>query len=130
MNANKESREVVERHFRYMQAGQTAENDIVALFAPDGVYIEEVGDSRREVVGRESLRAWFRENCENRPPEFKLQLNRLDVDGDDLVAEWTCGSAIFESPARGRDRFTVREGQIVRLETGVVEMPRMIAGVA
>jgi hypothetical protein len=36
-----------------------------------------------------------------------------------------CESDAFATPARGRDRFTIRDGRIARLETELTELPKL-----
>ena len=58
-------------------------------------------------------------------PDQKLLLDRVDMDGDNVRAEWTCTSPIFATPMRGYDLFTIRDNLIARLEVVVTDMPPM-----
>ena len=46
-----------------------------------------------------------------------ITLDRLDVDGDAILAEWTCIGPMLPGPMKGHDRYQVRDGRIARLET-------------
>ena len=47
-------RETVERYFRAMQRGPEGEDELVALFADDAVYLEPFSDAAH--TGREAIR--------------------------------------------------------------------------
>ena len=51
------------------------------------------------------------------PPDFRVSLDRLEVEPGELVAYWTCTSAQQPQPMNGVDPYTLRLGQIARLET-------------
>jgi ketosteroid isomerase-like protein len=113
--------ETLERYFRAMQRGPEGEDELVALFAEDAVYVEPF--SGGEHVGREAIRAWLRGSWADRPPAITITVERLQVVEQVVEASWVCESAAFARPARGRDRFTIRDGRIARLETELLEPP-------
>ena len=47
----------------------------------------------------------------------------MDVVEQVVEASWLCEPDAFARPARGRDRFTIRDGRIARLETELLELP-------
>jgi len=87
--------------------------------------------SRRAVSGRvqthsgkAAIRNSFRDQWKNPVPDLKLILNRVDLDGPLIRAEWTCTSPAFPRPMRGYDLFTVDPtSKIKRLEIIVTEAP-------
>jgi ketosteroid isomerase-like protein len=113
--------ETLERYFHAMQRGPDGEEELVALFAEDAVYIEPFGGQQH--IGRDAIRAWLHASWRERPPGMRLTVDRLDVVEQTVEASWTCESDAFRRPARGRDRFTIRDGRIARLESRLTEPP-------
>ncbi len=118
-------RRIVEELFRAMQAGSAGEEAMMALFAADAVFIEPFSGVPMTHRGHAAIRESFRELAREPPPDMRLVLDRLDLDGPLLRAEWTCTSPVFSSPMRGHDLFTIQAGKITRLEFVVTEMPPM-----
>jgi ketosteroid isomerase-like protein len=116
-------RSVVERYFKAMQQGPDGEDDLVGLFAEDAVYIEPFGGDQAPHVGTAQIRAWLRASWDMAPPELRLRVDRVHVEGDQVRADWTCTSPALPEPLRGVDRYTIRGGRIARLETRL--HPRM-----
>ncbi len=108
--------EVVERYFQAMQAGRKAADALFALFADDAVYIEPFSGSQATHRGRAAIEACLRAGWDNAPPDLKLDVRRIDVDGDVVRSQWTCSSPVFEAPIQGTDVCTVKDGRIQRLE--------------
>jgi hypothetical protein len=52
-------------------------------------------------------------------------VERIDVDGETVTADWVCESPSFARPARGRDRFTVHDGRIKPLESTLTQAPEL-----
>jgi ketosteroid isomerase-like protein len=117
--------ETLDRYFRAMQRGPEGEDELVALFAEDAVYIEPF--SGQQHTGRDAIRAWLRGSLRDQPPGIRLTVDRLDVVEQTIVASWTCESDAFARPARGRDHFTIRDGRITRLESRLTEPPELNA---
>jgi ketosteroid isomerase-like protein len=113
--------ETLERYFRAMQRGPEGEEELVALFAEDAVYVEPFTGG--EHVGRKAIRDWLRASYRDQPPEMRITVERLQVVEQVVEARWVCESPAFARPARGRDRFTIRDGRIARLETELLEPP-------
>jgi ketosteroid isomerase-like protein len=120
------TRDLVERYFRAMQRGPDGEDDLVALFAEDAVYVEPFTGGTHE--GRDAIRAWLNGSRADAPPDLRLTVERVDVAGDTVEAHWTCESPAFARPATGRDRFTIRDGRIARLESTLVQAPELRGG--
>lgn len=113
---NMSPRAVVDAHFRAMQAGAEAADDLFALFADDAVYIEPFTGERRTHEGRGAIEACLRASWTQAPPDLALIVDRIDVEGAVVTSLWTCTSPVFPGPIRGRDVCTVRDGRIVRLD--------------
>lgn len=109
-------------YYAAMQRGADAVDDLSALFALDAEYIEPFSGEVRRHVGRAAIRANFEASMKNRPPDLKLSVDRVVVDGEEVIVEWTCESPAFEAPIRGRDRYVVRDGAIMVLETTFVQV--------
>jgi hypothetical protein len=126
MAVNAHQRRVVESLFRAMQAGPGGEEAMVALFADDAVFIEPFSGRPQTHTGRAAIRQSFRDQSNNPPPDLALVLDRVDLEGSLVRAEWTCTSPAFPSPMRGYDLFTLNDGgQITRLESVVTDAPPM-----
>jgi hypothetical protein len=118
-------RTVVENVFKAMQKGPVGEADMMALFADDAVFIEPFSGVPQTHTGKPAIRASFKSMWDNPAPDLRLTLDRVDVDGEKLRAEWTCTSPVFPSPMKGFDLFTIRNGRIARLEIVVTDAPPM-----
>ncbi len=125
MPVSNEDQTVVENMFKAMQAGPEGENAMMDLFTRDAVFVEPFTVEARTHRGREAIRASFREMWKDPAPDMKLMVDRVDVDGDRVRADWTCTSPVFATPMRGHDLFNIQGGKIVRLEVVVTDMPPM-----
>jgi hypothetical protein len=124
MHVNAQQRNIVEKLFKAMQAGPGGEAAMVSLFADDAVLIEPFAGQPQSHRGTEAIRESFRDQSNNSPPDLQLEVDRVDLEGSLVRAEWTCTSAAFSSPMRGYDLFTLNDaGKITRLEIVVTEMP-------
>ena len=122
-------REVVERLFRAMQAGPDGEEQMMALFAADAVFIEPFSGTPQTHRGHDAIRANFRGQWNNPLPDLQLVLDRVDLDGTTVRADWTCSSPVLPQPMRGYDLFTLApDGKINRLEIVVTEAPPLEHG--
>ena len=125
MGVSEGDREVVANLFKAMQAGPAGEKELLALFAEDAVLVEPFSGHVQTHEGKPAIEASFRGMFENPAPDLRLVLDRVDLDGDRVRADWTCTSPVFPSPMRGHDLFTIVSGKIKRLEVVVTEMPPM-----
>lgn len=108
-----------------MQRGAGGEDALLALFHDDAEYIESFGGQPREHKGRHAIQEWFHSSWAHQPPESAITIDRVDVDGEVVRAEWTCDSSAFATPSRGVDTYVVRDGLIVRLETVLTKPPTL-----
>lgn len=115
-----EPEETVNTYFAAMQRGADAIDELVALFAADAEYTEPFSGEVRRHVGRSAIRANFEGALVARPPDLSITVERVDVNGEEVLADWTCHSPAFDAPVRGRDRYVVRDGEILILETSFV----------
>jgi hypothetical protein len=116
-------RGVVESLFRAMQAGPDGEAQMLSLFWEDAVFIEPFRGQPVTHVGHAAIRESFRQQTAQPLPDMQLTLDRVDMDGSIVRAEWTCTSSAFPAPMRGHDLFTIRQGKIARLEIVVTAVP-------
>lgn len=93
--------QVVEALFKAMQAGPSGESAMMELFADDAVFIEPFSGQPQTHVGKAAIRDNFRDQWKNPPPDLTLTLDRVDLDDEQLRAEWHCTSPLFPSPMRG-----------------------------
>lgn len=118
-----EDRGLVDRFFQAMRTGPSSEPELMALFAEDAVLVEPFTGHPRTHQGKAAIRDSYRESWKSPPPDMKITLHRVDLDGDCIRTQWTCTSPAFPGPMRGEDRFTLRDGRIHRLETTVALAP-------
>lgn len=116
-------REVVDRMFQAMQAGADGVDAMMALFAPDAVLVEPFAGPVQTHEGKPAIRKAYQEMNAQPDPSLKLLLDRVDLDGDRVRADWTCTSDHFPTPMRGYDLLTIRDSKIARLEIVVTDMP-------
>jgi hypothetical protein len=117
---------IVEDLFRAMQAGPAGEDAMMALFAEDAVLVEPFAGHVQTHRGLAAIRESFRDQWKNPVPDLQLTLDRVDLDGRIVRAEWTCTSPVFPTPMRGYDLFTLDgTGRIARLEIVVTDAPPM-----
>jgi ketosteroid isomerase-like protein len=115
--------ETIERFFKAMQRGPDGHEELLALFADDAVYVEPFSPGGGVHEGKAAIRAWLPQSQENAPPDMRLTVDRIDAAEGVVEAAWTCESSAWARPSRGRDRFTIENGRIVRLETRLLEPP-------
>lgn len=108
--------EVVDAYFKAMAAGAEAADELFALFASDAVYVEPFSGETRTHTGRPAIEAYLQASWSSAPEDMTLEVDRIDVDGNVVVSEWTCRSPAFPAPVRGRDRCVVEGGHIAQLE--------------
>lgn len=125
MPISNDDRKMVEALFKAMQAGPAGEDAMMALFAENAVFVEPFSGEVRTHTGTDAIRTSFKQMWSEPGPELSLNLERVDVDGDRVRAEWNCTSPAFPEPMRGHDLFTISEGKIARLEVVVTSMPPM-----
>ena len=108
----------VRRYVAAMQTGAMAEQDMMALFTEDAVYVEPFSGAPRTHEGKPAIRRAMVEGWKTPLPDMRLEVDRVDVDGEVVRAQWTCISpALPGGKGRGENTFTLREGRITRLET-------------
>lgn len=125
MPVSDQQQQVVEGLFKAMQAGPAGEDAMMALFAPDAVFIEPFSGEVQTHHGKDAIRSSFQEMWRDPAPDLQLMIERIDLDGDHVRADWTCTSPAFATPMRGHDLFTISAGMITRLEVIVTDMPPM-----
>ena len=116
-----QEREVIDRYFAAMRRGAEAEEDMMALFADDAVYVEPFAGELRISTGREAIRATLRSGWEFPLPDLKLTVDQVTIEPGAASSEWTCESPALPGPIRGRDRYVIRNGKIARLEVELLD---------
>ncbi len=105
-----------------MQHGPEGIDALVDLLSDDAVYVEPFSGGVHK--GLAEIRA-FLEQSQAELPDVRITVERINVEGDVVTTEWTCESSAFITPSRGRDEFMIRGGKIARLETTIVEPPKL-----
>ena len=111
------SRTLVDAWFAAMRRGAKGEEELLALFHDDAEYVEPFSGEPRLHVGKEAIRACLRQGWEQPMPDLELTVDRVDVDGARVRAEWTCSTSAWPNAISGVDLYTLRDGRISRLET-------------
>ena len=120
MAVSDRERNLVITYLRSMQRGASGIDSIVNLYADDGVYVEHLTSVQGEVRthrGRAAIREALTTGMKWNPPDLEVKLDRLEIEGHELVAHWTCTSTQLPNPMTGTDRYELRNGKIARLET-------------
>jgi len=126
MAANMNAQKVIEDSFKAMQAGPAGEEAMMALFADAAVFVEPYTGSRRTHSGKDAIRATFKEMWGRPGPPVTIRMDRLDADGVDLRAEWTCSSPAFPKPMKGYNVFRIGAGdKITHMEIFITDAPPM-----
>lgn len=111
----------VANFFRAMQTGAAAEHDMAALFADDAVYVEPFSGQPTTHRGKGQIMTAMRAGWSTPLPDMTINLDRVDVEGDEVRVAWTCRSpALPGGIGRGVNQFVLHDGKIVRLETSFV----------
>ena len=98
----------------------------MALFAEEAVLVEPFSGQVQTHTGQPAIRESFRDQWKNPLPDLQLTLDRVDLDGGIVRAEWTCTSPVFPTPMQGYDLFTLdAAGKIAKLEIVVTDAPPM-----
>lgn len=109
---------IVTRFFAAMQTQGQKEDELLALFADDAVYVEPFTGVERTHQGKQAVRAAFRLGWRQPLPDMTIEVDDVSVDGEQVRASWTCRSpALPGGRGRGENVFTVRGGLITRLVT-------------
>ncbi|MFT3879682.1 MAG: nuclear transport factor 2 family protein [Gemmatales bacterium] len=124
MTVSTNDRQVIENVFRAMQTGPTAEKELLELFAEDGILVEPFTGQMQTHEGKPAIKASLVPMWANRAPDMKIMLDRVDLQGTTVRAEWTCTSSAMPGPMRGYDLFQIKSGKINRMEIFVTEMPQ------
>lgn len=128
MPVKETDKKLVEALFRAMQAGPGGEEAMMSLFGDEAVFIEPFSGTVQTHQGKNAIRASFQGMWRDPVPDLRLALERVDLDGDRVRAEWSCTSPVFPAAMRGYDLFTIQAGRIQRLEIVVTDMPPMPEG--
>jgi ketosteroid isomerase-like protein len=109
---------VVDQFFRCMQAGASNADEMMSLFTDDAEYVEPFSGKPSRHLGKPAIRKAMQMGWERPLPDMTISIDRLDLDGDDVRAEWTCRSpALPGGSGRGVNQYRLRDGRIARLET-------------
>jgi ketosteroid isomerase-like protein len=125
MAVKPEDHNVVQGVFEAMHEGPKGEAKMMALFHDDAVLIEPFSGQPQTHSGSEAIRSWFKQATREMPPGMKITLDRIDMDGQHVRAEWTCTADVFPKPMKGYDLYAIRDGKIARLEMIVTDAPPM-----
>ncbi len=86
MTVNESGRKIVDNLFKAMQAGPAGEDDMMALFADDAVFVEPFSGEPKTHTGKNAIRASFQDMWREPTPDMKLILDRVDLDGQSVRA--------------------------------------------
>lgn len=113
-----EQHQTIKRFFAAMQAGATAEAEMMSLFTDDAVYLEPFSGQMREHHGKTAIRQAMAEGWKTPLPDMRIEVDRLEATGETVRVQWTCHSpALPGGRGSGENIFTLSGGRISRLET-------------
>ena len=116
-------RETIEAYVAAMEAGRDGVDALVALFAPEGVYVEHFTGRPRTYRGTDAIREYFRANAGQALPDLRLVVDELRIDAPHATVRWTCHAPDLPQPAQGTDHYTIGPDGIERLETTIATPP-------
>jgi len=124
MSVSELDEKVVQRVCDAMQAGAEGEEDMMNLFAEDGVLVEPFNGVPQTHTGKPAIRARYKEMVSMpRPPGFLLRVNSISREGSSVFADWTCSADVFASPMAGRDEYVLDGGKIKKLQINITRPP-------
>lgn len=123
MTSRDVNRDVIGSYFAAMRKGAEAEDEMMALFAVDAVYVEPFTGADAPAIGRREVRDRLRLGWEQPLPDLELDVLSIDVDGDSATSRWECRSTALPGPVRGTDRYEFIDGRITRLEVTIETAP-------
>ena len=101
---------VIGAYFAAMRRGASAETDLLALFAPDAVYIEPFSGVPGAAVGIDQIRDRFRQGWNNPLPDLELEILKLVIDGQHATTTWECRSpGLPRTSAGSGSRYEIRK---------------------
>ncbi len=110
---------IIGRYFAAMRIGAAAEDELLALFSDDAVYVEPFSGEDEPAEGRDGIRARLRSGWVSPPPDMELDVISIEVEGDRATSRWECRSPAFRAPVRGVDEYEFADGRITRLEVRI-----------
>ena len=111
---------IINQFFAAMQTGATAEIEMMSLFHDEAVYIEPFSGQVRLHTGKAAIRKCMLNSWKHPLPEMTIQIDEMLIEGNDVIVRWTCLSpALPRGKGSGENRFTLRDGLIIRLETRI-----------
>ena len=124
MTVTDTDKQVVQQMCEAMQAGESGKAALVGLFTDDAVFIEPFSGPPQTHTGIDAIRARVDEMVQQpRPPDFELKVDQVTTENGELVAYWTCTSAMMPGPMKGRDELKIRDGKISFLQINITAMP-------
>lgn len=110
--------------FTAMQARHAGEDEMRRLFADHAVYVEPFSGAMRRHVGREAILDAMRAGWDFPMGDMRIRIDRATARGDTVEVAWTCFSPVLPGgQGRGTNRFVLKDGRIVLLETAIDEGP-------
>ena len=124
MELTDQNKQIVKQMYEAMQAGESGKDELIGLFTEDAVFTEPFGGSPQTHTGIDAIRARVNEMVQQpRPPDFQLKIDQVTTENGELVAYWTCTSAMMPGPMKGRDELKVSDGKILSLKIELTAMP-------
>jgi hypothetical protein len=111
----------INRFFAAMQGGASCEDEMLDLFHDEAIYIEPFSGKIRTHTGKTAIRDVMRDGWRHPMPDMRIEMDRINVDGEDVRVAWTCYSpALPGGQGKGENLFRLKDGLIERLETRIV----------
>lgn len=116
-----ERKKITDQYYEYMQAGGARVDELIALFADNAEYIEPFSpNGPTSHRGKAAIAKCLRQGIQNRPGDFELELQSIDLSATTIQARWKCSSKAFGGNIQGIDRFEIAQGAIQKLTTELI----------
>lgn len=105
-----------------MQAGKTSAAALAACFDEEAVYEEPFSGVLRRHEGKPAIMRAMEAGWEFPMPDRRIAIDHVTAAGGEITVAWTCyASALPGGKGSGVNRFRLRDGLIVSLETSLNE---------
>jgi len=95
--------------------------ELIALFSDDAEYTQPFTGAAQTLRGKGAIGEFLRKSRTHEPPDMLVEVDRIDREGGNIRADWTCTSVAFPGPMRGFDVYEISDGKIDRLTTTLKE---------
>src|SRR6185312_15688865 len=92
---------LIERYFDAMRGKSQRVEELIALFADDAEYTQPFTGDSQTLRGKAAIGEFLRRSRTQEPPDMLVSVDRIDREGPNFRADWTCTSSAFAQPMKG-----------------------------